>query len=114
LAAVASVALLGAPALGSERGYELWFSGHVLHVDDRRGTVRIARGPTETAGPGIEDCVMPGPRLRQVRPGMDVFVQADTRRRPWRILHLRVYRYKVTPRNPHPAFAFRDRALHED
>jgi hypothetical protein len=97
LAGAACVATLSArPCLGSDRGYDVWFAGHVLSVDAHRGRLRIARGPTETAGRGIEDCVVPGAALKYVRPGMGVEAQADTRRRPWRILHLRVMKRKST------------------
>lgn len=79
------------PSLGAEQGYDIWFSGRVLSVDQHRGTVRIARGPTETAGPAIEVCALKRRALKRLRPGMVVEAQADTRRRPWKILHLRIF-----------------------
>jgi len=86
----ALVISLQRPAVAQE-GYDVWFSGRVLSVDYQRGTFRIARGPTETAGPGIEDCRMRRAALDRLRPGMLVEAQADTRRRPWHILHLRIF-----------------------
>jgi len=83
----ALVISLQRPAVAQE-GYDVWFSGRVLSVDYQRG---IARGPTETAGPGIEDCRMRRAALDRLRPGMLVEAQADTRRRPWHILHLRIF-----------------------
>lgn len=108
LAAGACVATLVArPCLGSERGYDEWFAGQVLSVDAHRGRLRIARGPTETAGRGIEECVVAGTGLKLVRPGMQIEAQADTRRRPWRILHLRVMeRKKTRPEGATPGIAF--------
>ncbi|HTD37558.1 MAG TPA: hypothetical protein VK669_08580 [Candidatus Limnocylindrales bacterium] len=91
LASVAFAATLSAsPCAASERGYDVWFAGQVLAVDAHHERLRIARGPTETAGRGIEECVVVGAALKQLRPGMLIEAQADTRRRPWRILHLRV------------------------
>jgi hypothetical protein len=91
LASVAFAATLSAqPCAASERGYDVWFAGQVLAVDAHRERLRIARGPIETAGRGIEECVVVGAALKQLRPGMLIEAQADTRRRPWRILHLRV------------------------
>jgi len=84
------VTVTGGPVLADEPGYAVWFAGRVLSVDPHRERLRIARGPTETAGPGIEECVVAGAGLKLVRPGMLVEAQADTRRRPWRLLHLRV------------------------
>jgi hypothetical protein len=96
---VASVAgaliMLAQPALGYDQGYDIWFSGRVLSIDQHRGTFRIARGPTETAGPGIEECAIKRRALDRLRPGMVVEAQADTRRRPWKILHLRIFQSKV-------------------
>jgi len=108
LAGAACVAALATrPCFASDRGYDVWFAGHVLSVDAHRGRLRIARGPTETAGRGIEECVVPGAALRLVRPGMGIEAQADTRRRPWRILHLRVMERKSTgPENSTPRIAF--------
>jgi hypothetical protein len=100
LAAAACVATLFArPSLGAEPGYDVWFAGRVLAVDADRGRLRIARGPTETEGRGIEECVVAHADLKLVRPGMQVVAQADTRRRPWRILHLRVIEHKGTRPN---------------
>ena len=105
MAAVVCLVPLGArPCLGSEAGYEEWFAGRILAVDAHSGRLRIARGPTETAGRGIEECVVPRTDLRLVRPGMQVEAQADTRRRPWRILHLRVMELRRA--QPEPAVGF--------
>ena len=111
LATLAAVACIGtlntAPCLGSERGYDVWFAGQVLSVDARRERLRIARGPTETAGRGVEECVAIGPTLKQLRPGMLIEAQADTRRRPWRILHLRLMleRKRTRPADGSPGVA---------
>lgn len=78
----------------AEPGYNIWFAGRVVSVDRTRGTLRIARGPTETAGPAIETCAMKRASLDRLRRGMDVAAQADTHRRPWRILHLRIFERK--------------------
>ena len=99
--------LIACPCLGSESGYAEWFAGRILTVDAHSGRLRIARGPTETAGRGIEECVVPGANLRLVRPGMQVEAQADTRRRPWRILHLRVMeRRRAQPEPAAPAVGY--------
>jgi hypothetical protein len=79
------------PPAGSGRGYDVWFSGRVLSIDRQHGTVRIARGPTETASPAIEECGIRRGALYRLRPGMVVEAQADTRRRPWHILHMRIF-----------------------
>jgi hypothetical protein len=94
---VGIAALTARPSFGSERGYEVWFAGQVLSVDAQGGRLRVARGPTETEGRGIEECVAAGAGLRFVRPGMHIEAQADTRHRPWRILHLRVMRRQNPP-----------------
>jgi hypothetical protein len=98
--------LIASPCRASEPGYDVWFAGHVLSVDSHRGRMRIARGPTETSGRAVEECLVPGAALRLVRPGMMVEAQADTRRRPWRVLHLRVMEHRGGPHGPSPAFAF--------
>jgi len=82
------------PAAASDQGYDIWFSGRVMAVDQQRGTVRILTGPTETAGPGIEDCRLRRAALNRLRPGMLVEAEADTRRRPWHILHMRIFERK--------------------
>ena len=98
LALGACIATLGAiPCAGNEPGYNIWFAGRVLSVDTHRGRLRIARGPTETAGRAVEECVVTGASLKLVRPGMRVEAQADTRRRPWRVIHLRVMRRIQVP-----------------
>jgi hypothetical protein len=79
------------PAAAADQGYNIWFSGRVVSVNYEGGTVRIMRGPTETAGPGIEDCRLRRTALNRLRPGMLVEAQADTRRRPWHILHMRIF-----------------------
>jgi hypothetical protein len=84
---------LAQPAAAADQGYDIWFSGRVMSVDYRHGIVRIVRGPTETAGPGIEDCRMRRAALDRLRPGMFVEAQADTRRRPWHILHMRIFEH---------------------
>jgi len=84
----------------------MWFAGRVLSVDADRGHLRVARGPTETTGRGVEDCVAAGAGLKLVRPGMLIEAQADTRRRPWRILHLRVmHRKDARPHGATPRIA---------
>lgn len=83
--------LFAQPSFGAEHGYDIWFSGRVLSVDPGRGMVRIARGPTETAGPAVEVCALKRRALNRLRPGMFVEAQADTRRRPWKIIHLRIF-----------------------
>ena len=107
----ANVAIFFAqPCTASEPGYEVWFAGHVLSVDVQRGRLRIARGPTETAGPGIEECTVANANLKLLRPGMDIEAQADTRRRPWRVLHLRIMEHKyVRPRRQATMADLRDR-----
>ena len=101
LSAVLSASLvltLALSALANVRGYDIWFSGHVLSIDLRQSSVRIARGPTETAVAGIEDCLLPRGPLMVLRPGMEVEAEADTRRRPWTILHLRIVERTRNPR----------------
>ncbi len=78
------------PGAASEAGYDIWFAGTVLVVDARHGRLRVRHGPTETAGPGVEDCFVRGAGLARIRPGMEIVAQVDSRRRPWRVLHLRV------------------------
>jgi hypothetical protein len=92
------VLMLAHSALANGRGYDIWFSGHVLSVDLRQSLVRIARGPTETAEAGIEDCILPRGALMALRPGMEIEAEADTRRRPWTILHLRIVGRTRNPR----------------
>lgn len=95
LAAGVFVATVGTrPCFGSEPGYDVWFAGQVLSVDAHRDRLRIARGPTETAGPAVEECVVARTNLALIRPGMLIEAQADTRRRPWRLLHLRLMERK--------------------
>jgi len=98
--------LVASPCRANEPGYDVWFAGHVLSVDPHRGRMRIARGPTETSGRAVEECLVGGPALRLVRPGMLVEAQADTRRRPWRVLHLRVMERRAHPQAASSAFAF--------
>ncbi|HYZ16372.1 MAG TPA: hypothetical protein VE591_08210 [Candidatus Acidoferrum sp.] len=86
-----ALVIFAQPSFGAEHGYDIWFSGRVLSVDHGRGVVRIARGPTETAGPAVEVCALKRRALNRLRPGMQVEAQADTRRRPWKILHLRIF-----------------------
>jgi len=93
LAAGVCGAALRTPCAANEAGYNVWFAGRVIAVDAGRGRLRVARGPTETSGPRIEECVVTGADLHAVRPGMRIEAQADTRRRPWRVLHLRVMRH---------------------
>jgi hypothetical protein len=101
LATGACGAALGVlPCAANEPGYNVWFAGRVISVDASRGRLRVARGPTETAGRAVEECVVGGAAdLRSVRPGMRIEAQADTRRRPWRVLHLRVMRRMPVPAN---------------
>ncbi|MDB5094911.1 MAG: hypothetical protein JWO85_3012 [Candidatus Eremiobacteraeota bacterium] len=107
LAAGAVVAsLVTGPCLANEPGYDVWFAGHVLSIDTHRGRMRVARGPTETSGRAVEECRVSGAALRLVRPGMMIEAQADTRRRPWRVLHLRVMERRAAPQGHEPTFAF--------
>jgi hypothetical protein len=104
--------LVASVCRANEPGYDVWFAGHVVSVDPHRGRMRIARGPTETSGRAVEECVVGGPALRLIRPGMLIEAQADTRRRPWRVLHLRVMERRAAPQATSPTFAFvRDDAL---
>jgi hypothetical protein len=98
--------LVAGPCLANEPGYDVWFAGHVISVDAHRGRMRIARGPTETSGRAVEECLVRSAALRLVRPGMMIEAQADTRRRPWRVLHLRVMERRAAPQSAGPAFAF--------
>ncbi len=99
-AALAAFALacgcLAGAAAGDEPGYNIWFAGQIVSRDVQHGTLRIARGPTETAGPGIETCTMIRKSIRRLRDGMEVEAEADTRRRPWHILHMRVFVIKAS------------------
>jgi hypothetical protein len=79
------------PPAATDRGYDVWFSGRILSVDQRHGTVRIARGPTETASAAVEECGIRRGALARLRPGLVVEAQADTRRHPWHILHMRIF-----------------------
>jgi hypothetical protein len=90
-----ALTLFALPLVEADKGSDIWFSGRVLSLDQHRGVVRIARGPTETAGPAVEDCAIAQGALRSLRPGMVIEAQADTRRRPWRILHLRIFHRRV-------------------
>ncbi|GAC1582912.1 MAG: hypothetical protein NVS3B28_01350 [Candidatus Velthaea sp.] len=94
LALAFAIALPPQAAVATEPGYNIWFAGRVVSVDHLRGTLRIARGPTETAGPAIETCTMKRGSLKRIRRGMEVEAQADTHRHPWRILHLRIFERK--------------------
>ncbi len=95
------------PAAASEPGYQTWFAGHVLSVDPKRGTLVIARGPTQTSGPAVEVCTLSRHPLGRLRAGMQVEAQADTRKRPWRILHLRIFEFRSRPRANEVATATR-------
>ncbi len=88
-------------AVASEHGYEMWFVGEVLAIDLRHSTVRISRGPTETAGPRIIECSLTRHTLRRLHLGMHVDIEADTRTVPSRILHLRPLELHLHSR-PHP------------
>jgi hypothetical protein len=98
--------LVASPCRANEHGYDVWFAGHVVSVDPHRGRMRIARGPTETSGRAVEECLIGGAALRLIRPGMLIEAQADTRRRPWRVLHLRVMERRALPQAASPTFAF--------
>jgi hypothetical protein len=98
-------------AVATEPGYNMWFAGHVLSVDFQRETFVIARGPTQTSGPAVEVCKLSRKPLRRVRVGMDVEAQADTHRRPWRILHLRVFKINMSHKNPVVDLVFEDRRV---
>jgi hypothetical protein len=90
---IAAAILIGAaarPAAASDSGFAIWFSGQILAIDAQRGRMLVEHGPTETAGPGLEECATIGLDLRHIHRGMHIEAQADTRRRPWRLFHLRV------------------------
>ena len=72
----------------------MWFAGKILSVDARTGRIRVARGPTETAGPAIIDCIVVRRAIFRLHPGMFVDIQADTRSEPWRVIHLRPFEFK--------------------
>ncbi|HEY0798179.1 MAG TPA: hypothetical protein VGD50_03460, partial [Candidatus Baltobacteraceae bacterium] len=91
LAFAALACMCTKPAFASDRGYDIWFSGRVLSVDQHHDSLRVARGPTETAAPGVENCVVRQRALQVLRPGMEIEAEADTRRRPWNILHLHIF-----------------------
>jgi hypothetical protein len=99
--------LTAAPASATEPGYNMWFAGQVLSVDSQHGLLRIARGPTETAGPAVETCTMRTGPLQRVHAGMQVEAQADTSRRPWRILHMRIFRIRPLFHKRTPVVALR-------
>ena len=97
--------LVASPCRANEPGYDVWFAGNVLSVDQHRGRMRIARGPTETSGAAVEECTVTRAALKLIRPGMLIQAQADTRRRPWRVLHLRVMSRNAPPQGEaQPAF----------
>jgi hypothetical protein len=90
------------PGAASEAGYAIWVAGKVLDVDARHGRLRVLHGPTETAGAGVEECFVPGPALERIRPGMEIEAQVDSRRHPWRVLHLHVMLRTSPRRSPAP------------
>ena len=94
--AVLAMAMCAPGVAHDAAGYEIWFAGKVLSVDIRGGRLRVAHGPTETLGRGVEDCVLRGPGLAHLHAGMEILAQVDSRRHPWRVLHLRVL-YEVRP-----------------
>jgi hypothetical protein len=67
----------------------MWFAAKILSVNVHTGRVRVARGPTETAGAAIIECIVVRRALFRLHPGMLVDIQADTRSEPWRVIHLR-------------------------
>lgn len=89
-AGIAAAPAYAAATPAGAHGYEMWFVGQIRALDVPHGRIRIARGPTETADAAIVECVIPRRAARKLRVGMDVSAEADTRRVPWRILHLRV------------------------
>ncbi len=103
-AALLCCATAPAAVTAEQPGYNIWFAGEVVSVDAMHGTVHIARGPTETSPPAIETCTILRQPLQRLRAGMEVEAQADTRRRPWRILHLRIFNIKAV-RRPLPEIA---------
>lgn len=72
----------------------MWFAGRILSVNVPSGRIRVARGPTETAGPATIDCIVARRAIFRLHPGMLVDIQADTRSEPWRVLHLRPLEFK--------------------
>ena len=89
-----------APLAAKEPGYNISFAGRVVAVDLQHGTLRIARGPTETAGPAIEECTVPAADLKRIRVGMNIEAMADTRKRPWRLIKLRIFQVKAARSMP--------------
>ena len=89
--------ILCGSSLASERGYDIWFAGEVLAVNAHAGTIRIARGPTETKGAAVIDCTIVQRALHHIYRGMQVDVEADTRSEPWHIIHLRPLELRVRP-----------------
>ena len=102
-----AMAVTFSPAAAGERGYDMWFAGTVLSVDALHGRLTVRRGPIETAGPAVEDCIVTTAALRSVRSGMSIMAEADTRRRPWKVLHLRIFeRRQRIQREPRAGIAF--------
>jgi hypothetical protein len=101
LVATLGLSLGTVPPLASaaEPGYDIWFAGHIISVDSRHGTLTIARGPTQTSGPAVELCTLNREPLQRVRVGMEIEAQADTHRRPWRILHWRIFQMRTLRKN---------------
>ena len=84
-----------AVAVAVEPGYDIWFAGKIVSVDQRHGTLLIARGPTQTSGQAIEVCRLDRGPLHRLRAGMSIMAEADTRTHPWRIIHLRIFKNTV-------------------
>ncbi len=100
LALIVALAIVPQPATAIDPGYDIWFAGQIVSVDFRRGMLVIAHGPTQTSGPALETCRLGRSSLQRVRAGMEIEAQADTHRRPWTILHLRVFEITPVKKNP--------------
>lgn len=112
--AILAIAAAFSPAAARERGSDIWFAGTVLSVDAPHGRLKVMRGPIETAGPAVEDCVVTNAALKSVRSGMSIMAQADTRRRPWRVLHLRIFeRRPPIQKEPRAGVAFAEPSSRE-
>ncbi len=96
----------GTLAVAAEPGYDIWFAGKIVSVDHLRGTLLIARGPTQTSGEAMEVCRLERGPLHRLRAGMIVMAQADTRSHPWRIIHLRIFKNNVDRPQPSSRIAF--------
>lgn len=105
------LAAMPSASCATDPGYDIWFSGRVLAVEQQPALLRIARGPTETAAASVEMFTIARKRLKFVHPGMEIQALADTRHRPWRILRLRIYRHHLPVRRRRGRIALRGAGL---